>query len=107
MNRLVEELAVAKVQGNFIRWINRIRNAKLVIFDDFGLQALNHELKLAILQIMEDRYAKGSTIFASQLPIKAWYEYFNEPTIADAIMDRLTAKCSKIELKGNSLRKSS
>lgn len=107
LNRFIEELAVAKVQGTYIRWINRIRKAPLVIFDDFGLQPLNHEIKLALLQILEDRYQNGSTIIASQLPAKTWYDYIDEPTIADAIMDRLTAKCSNIELKGESLRKRS
>lgn len=107
LNRFVEQLAVAKVQGTFIKWINRIKKADLVIFDDFGLQALSHDVKLAILQILEDRYQKGSTIIASQLPIKTWYEYLQEATVADAIMDRLTAKCTKIELKGKSLRKRS
>ncbi len=107
MNRLCEQLAVAKVEGTFIKWINRIAKAKLVIIDDFGLQPLTHEVKLAILQILEDRYGKNATIIASQLPIKAWYEYLEDPTIADAIMDHLTAKASRIELKGKSLRRSS
>lgn len=107
MNRLCEQLAVAKLEGSYIKWINRISNASLVILDDFGLQPLSHDIKLAILQILEDRYAKGSTIIASQLPIKTWYEYIDQPTLSDAIMDRLTAKVSKIELKGKSLRKSS
>ena len=60
--------------------------------------------KLALLQILEDRYAKGATIITSQLPVKAWYEYINEPTLADAIMDRMTANANRIELKGESLR---
>lgn len=107
MNRLCEQLAVAKVEGTYIKWMNRISKARLVILDDFGLQPLTHDVKLAILQILEDRYAKASTIIASQLPVKAWYEYIDEPTIADAIMDRLTAKASKIELQGKSLRKRS
>jgi len=107
MNRLCEQLAVAKVDGTFIKWINRIAKANLIIIDDFGLQPLTHDVKLAILQILEDRYAKNATIIASQLPIKAWYEYIDDATIADAIMDRLTAKASKIQLKGKSLRKSS
>lgn len=107
MNRLCEQLAVAKVDGTFIKWINRIAKANLIIIDDFGLQPLTHDVKLAILQILEDRYAKNATIIASQLPIKAWYEYIDDATIADAIMDRLTAKASKIQLQGKSLRKSS
>ncbi len=107
LNRFIEELAVAKVQGTYIKWMNRIRKAPVVIFDDFGLQALSHDLKLALLQILEDRYQQGSTIIVSQLPLNNWYDYIDEPTIADAIMDRLMAKCSKIELTGQSLRKRS
>ena len=107
MNRFCEQLAIAKVDGSFIKWINRIQKADLIIIDDFGLQPLSHQIKLALLQIFEDRYAKSSTIIASQLPLSKWYEYLDEPTIADAIMDRLTAKSSKIELTGKSLRRSS
>ena len=84
-----------------------MQKAQLIILDDFGLQPLTHDVKLAILQILEDRYGKASTIIASQLPVKSWFDFINEPTIADAIMDRLTAKSSKIELSGKSLRKSS
>jgi len=105
MNRLCEQIAVAKVDGTFIKWINRIQRANLIIFDDFGLQPLTHDVKLAILQILEDRYGRGATIIASQLPVNKWYDYLDEPTLADAIMDRLTAKSSKIELKGKSLRR--
>ena len=107
MNRFCEQIAVAKVDGTFIKWINRIRKAALIIFDDFGLQPLDHQMKLALLQILEDRYAKSSTIICSQLPVAKWYDYIDDPTLADAIMDRLTAKSSKIELQGKSLRKSS
>jgi DNA replication protein DnaC len=104
MNRLCEQIAVAKVDGTFIKWINRLSKASLLIFDDFGLQPLTHDVKLAILQILEDRYGKGSTIIASQLPHNKWHDYLDEPTLADAIMDRLTAKSSKISLQGKSLR---
>lgn len=107
MNRLCEHILVSKAEGTYIKWINRIQKAKLIILDDFGLQPLNSEIRLALLQILEDRYAKASTIIASQLPTKAWYDYMKDPTLADAIMDRLTAKCSKVELKGKSLRRSS
>ena len=86
-------------------WLNQIAKTPLLILDDFGLQPLDHQMKLTLLQILEDRYAKGATIITSQLPVKAWYDYINEPTIADAIMDRLSAYAHKIELKGESLRK--
>ena len=106
MNRFYEQIAVAKVDGSYIRWINRIQRAALIIFDDFGLQPLNHQIKLTLLQILEDRYANSSTIICSQLPVAKWYDYLDDPTLADAIMDRLTAKSSKINLMGDSLRRS-
>jgi DNA replication protein DnaC len=106
MNRFYEQIAVAKVDGSYIKWINRIQKAALIIFDDFGLQSLNHQIKLTLLQILEDRYAKSSTIICSQLPVPKLYDFIDDPTLADAIMDRLTAKSSKISLQGDSLRKS-
>src|ERR1700710_1047989 len=104
MNRFIEALAAARLDGTYIRWLNMIAKTPLLILDDFGLQPLTHDMKLALLQIMEDRYAKGATIVTSQLPVKAWYEYIKEPTLADAIMDRMTAHANRIELKGESLR---
>lgn len=105
MNRFLEQITIAKVDGSYIKWINRIQKAALVIFDDFGLQALNHDIRLTLLQILEDRYAKSSTIICSQLPVAKWYDYIDDHTLADAIMDRLTARSSKIELQGKSMRK--
>ena len=106
MNRFCEQIAIAKVDGTLIKWMNRIKKAKLLIMDDFGLQQMSHDVKLSLLQIFEDRYKESSTIITSQLPLSKWHAYINEPTVADAILDRLTAKYSKIELKGKSLRKS-
>lgn len=107
MNRLVEQLSIAKIEGTYIKWINRLAKASLIILDDFGLQPLTHQVKMALLQIFEDRYAKNATIIASQLPIKSWYTYIDDDTIADAIMDRITANANRINLTGKSLRKSS
>lgn len=105
MNRFTEQIALAKTDGSLLKWMNRINKAQLIILDDFGLQPISHQLKLILLQILEDRYEKNGTIICSQLPVKAWYEYFDEPTIADAILDRLIPKAHRIDLKGNSLRK--
>ncbi len=104
MNRLTEQIALAKLDGSLIKWLNRVQKAKLIILDDFGLQAITHEVKLIILQILEERYEKAATIISSQLPVNKWYDYFDEPTIADAIMDRIIPKAHRIELKGDSLR---
>lgn len=105
MNRFIEALAAARLDGTYIKWLNQIARTPLLVIDDFGLQPLEHNMKLTLLQILEDRYGKGATIITSQLPVKAWHEYIQEPTLADAIMDRLTAHAHKIELKGESLRK--
>ena len=105
MNRFFEKLAQAKLEGSFIKLLNQLEKVRLLIFDDFGLQPLNQNVKIALLQILEDRYELKSTIIASQLPFNKWYDYINEPTIADAIMDRLAENAHKIELKGESLRK--
>jgi DNA replication protein DnaC len=105
MNRFIESVAAARLDGSYITLINRIAKTPLLIIDDFGLQPLEHPMKLTLLQILEDRYAKGATIITSQLPVKTWYEFIADPTLADAIMDRLSAHAHKIELKGESLRK--
>ena len=105
MNHFIEALAAARLDGTYIRWLNQIAKTPLLILNDFGLQPLDNNIKLALLQILQDRYAKGATIITSQLPVKAWYGYIKEPTLADAIMDRLTAHANRIELKGESLRR--
>jgi DNA replication protein DnaC len=105
MSRFLEALATSRVDGSYVKLLNLLARMPVLIFDDFGLQELDHPAKLALLQILEDRYGKGATIITSQLPIKKWYEYINDPTLADAIMDRLSARVHKIDLKGESLRK--
>ena len=95
------------MDGTFTKLLNYLQKTELVILDDFGLIPFDQNLRLALLQILEDRYNKNAIIIASQLPIKNWYDYLNDPTIADAILDRLMAKNHRIELKGDSLRKKS
>lgn len=107
MNRFCEKLALAKIDGTYLKLLSYLEKVRLLILDDFGLQQLDHQVKLALLQILEDRYQTRATIIASQLPIASWHQYLNEPTIADAIMDRVTANAHRIELKGESLRKKS
>ena len=107
MNRFAEQITLAKTDGTIIKWLDRLKKAKLIILDDFGLQPLTHQVKLLILQILEDRYETSSTVICSQLPVSKWHQYFDEPTIADAILDRIIPKAHRIELKGKSLRKQS
>lgn len=105
MNRLSEKVTLSKLDGSYIKLLNHMERQTLIILDDFGLQPLTQEIRLTILQLLEDRYGKKSIIVTSQLPVAKWYEYINDPTLADAILDRLTANAHRIELKGESLRR--
>jgi DNA replication protein DnaC len=105
MNRFTEKLALAKLEGSYIKLFNLLEKIPLIILDDFGLSPLENHVKIALLQVLEDRYGKRSTIITSQLPVNKWHQYINEPTLADAIMDRLSGSAHRFELKGESLRK--
>jgi len=105
MNRFLEALGAARLDGSYLKWLNLMAKTPLLILDDFGLKPLDPDSRLTLLQIMEDRYRSGATIITSQLPVNKWYGYINEPTLADAILDRLTAHAHRIDLKGESLRK--
>jgi DNA replication protein DnaC len=107
LNRFTEKIMVAKLDGSFVKLLNQLERVSLLILDDFGLAPMDQNTRLALLQILEDRYAKKSVIIASQLPIGKWHEYIAEPTLADAIMDRLLTNAHRFELKGESLRKKS
>ncbi len=105
LNRFTEQIALAKTDGTLIKWMDKMKRAKLLILDDFGLQPISQAVKMTLLQILEDRYEKAAIIISSQLPVAKWYEYLDEPTVADAILDRIIPKAHRIELKGKSLRK--
>lgn len=105
MNRLIEKVTLSKLDGSYIKLLNHLERQTLIILDDFGLQNLGQDVRLTLLQLLEDRYGKKSIIVTSQLPVAKWYEYINDPTLADAILDRLTANAHRIELKGESLRR--
>lgn len=105
MNRLIEKVTLSKLDGSYIKLLNHLEKQTLIILDDFGLQSLSQEIRLTLLQLLEERYGKKSIIITSQLPVAKWYEYINDPTLADAIMDRLTANAQRIELKGESRRR--
>lgn len=105
MNRLIEKVTLSKLDGSYIKLLNHLERQTLIILDDFGLAPMTQEIRLTILQLLEDRYGKKSIIITSQLPVAKWYEYINDPTLADAIMDRMTANAIRIDLKGESLRR--
>ncbi len=96
---------MAKANARYIEEIARIERKHLLILDDFGLQTLDNLNRQAIMEIIEDRHEKGSTIITSQLPVKQWYEVIGEQIAADAILDRVVHNAQRIELKGESLRK--
>jgi DNA replication protein DnaC len=105
MSRLMEKITLSKIEGTYMRLINNIGKTDLFIMDDFGLHPLDTITRLALLQILEDRYGLKSTIIVSQLPPQNWYDYIGEPTLADAILDRLFSNAHRFDLKGESLRK--
>ena len=104
MNSFVERVALSKLDGTFLKMITSLEKNDLIILDDFGLQPMDTNTRLALLQILEERYDRKSVVIASQLPITKWYEYIGDVTLADAIMDRLVSNANKIELKGESMR---
>ncbi len=99
--RLFESLAMARADGSHLKAITRMGKTGVLILDDFGLSALNDQERKDLLEIVEDRYASGSTILTAQAPTKDWHEIIGEPTIADAICDRIFHNTYKIELHGH------
>jgi DNA replication protein DnaC len=104
-SKLFDELKIAKADGSYVKEINKIEKQDLLILDDFGLKPLDINQRLMLLELLEDRHGKRSTIITSQLPVSKWYEIIGEPTIADAILDRLVHSSHRIELNGDTLRK--
>lgn len=105
VTRLFAQLKMAKADGSAIRELAKIERQDLLILDDFGIQPLDQASRTSLLEIIEDRHGKRSTIITSQLPVKQWYEVIGEKTVADAILDRILNNTQRIELKGESLRK--
>jgi DNA replication protein DnaC len=105
MNRFLERISSSKLEGTYVKLLNQLEKTHLIILDDFGLQPLDSFTRLALLQILEDRYGKKSVIISSQLPVSKWHEFIGSPTIADSILDRLSVNAHRFELAGQSLRK--
>lgn len=103
--KLCEELALARGDGRHPRLLKSLGRADLLILDDFGLAPLDADSRHDLLEILEERYGRKSTIVTSQLPVSAWHEIIGNPTYADAILDRLTHNAHRIELTGESLRR--
>lgn len=105
ISKLFAEIKMSKLNNTYHRLITRIEKHDLLILDDFGLVPFDIDNRLALLEIIEDRHGRKSTMISSQLPVSKWHPILGDPTIADAILDRLVHQAIRIELEGESLRK--
>jgi DNA replication protein DnaC len=104
--KLFEQLMLARIQSTLPRFFERLARTELLIIDDFGITTPDRQQTLDLLEIIEDRHAKHSTIIVSQLPLGAWYDVLNaNQTAADAILDRIVHSAYRLELAGESMRK--
>lgn len=104
-SKLFNQLRIARLDGTLTRTLDNIAKQNLLILDDFGITGMDKQQALDLMEIIEDRHGKNATVIASQIPIAAWYDIIPDSTIADAILDRLIHTATRIELKGDSLRK--
>ena len=103
--RLLSELAIARADGSYPKLLTSLAKTEVLVIDDFGLAKLNAENRRDLLEITEDRYGIRSTVITSQLPVENWHDIVGDPTLADAILDRLVHSSYRLNLKGESMRK--
>lgn len=103
-SHLFNKLKLGKVDGTYLKELAKMNKADLLILDDFGLQAFDNLAREALMDIIDERYNRTSTIVSSQLPVSTWYDIIGDNTMADAILDRLVHSSHRIDLKGESLR---
>ena len=103
--RLFEELRIAHGDGSFSKRLSALAKADLLILDDWGLASLDQSGRNDLLEVLDDRVGTRSTVITSQLPVEHWHAYLNDPTLADAILDRVLHSAHKLALAGESLRK--
>jgi DNA replication protein DnaC len=103
--KLFTVLRMSRADESYLRQIKRLERQDLLILDDFGMQPLDEMTRMMLLEIIEDRHQKSSTIIASQVPVAKWHEIIGESTVADAILDRLVHTAHRLELSGESMRK--
>ncbi len=104
-SRLIEELRIAHGDGSFTRRLAQLARIDVLLIDDFAQTALEASDRSDLLELIDDRVNIRSSVITSQLPIERWHEYLNDPTLADAILDRIVHRSHKLKLKGDSLRK--
>ena len=103
--RLFQDLAIAKADGRYDKLLRALARCHLLVLDDWGTAPLTDEQRRDLFEVIEDRYDSGSTLIAAQLPVKHWHEIIGDPTLADAILDRLIHNAYTITLKGESMRR--
>ena len=103
--RIVEELAIARVSGTYASTLAKISRIEVVVLDDFLLTPMKDAERRDLLEVLEDRYGRASTVITSQMPTKTWHDALNDPTIADAICDRVLHNAHLVDLTGQSMRK--
>jgi DNA replication protein DnaC len=104
-SKLFARLKSGKADGTYLKEITKIEKQDLLIIDDFGIQPLDQQSRTILMEIIEDRHGKKSTLLTSQVPINQWHEVIGEQTIADAILDRIVHDAQRLQLKGESMRK--
>ena len=103
--RLLHDLEIAKGDGRYRKLLASIERTDVIVLDDWGLAPLNSQQRRDLLEILDDRYGKRSTLITSQLPVDKWHAYLDDPTLADAILDRVTHNAHHLALTGESMRK--
>ena len=104
-NKLFARMKMAKADGSYLKQLRKMERQDLQIIDGFGIQPLDAQSRVVLMEIIEDRHGKRSTMFTSQVPVEVWYEVIGEQTIADAILDRIIHDAHRLKLTGDSLRK--
>jgi len=103
--RLVNELAVARADGSYLRLLNKLAKVDILVLDDWGLSPLDGQTQHDVLEIIDDRAGTKSTLITSQLPANKWHDMVADPSVADALLDRLVGTAIHLHLKGESMRK--
>ncbi len=103
--KLFARLKMAKADGSYMKVVTKLERQQLLILDDFGIQPFDAQSRATLLDIVEDRHQKRSTVVTSQIPVKEWYDIIGDKTIADAILDRIVHHSLRVELYGESLRR--
>lgn len=105
MPKLFATLALARGDGRYARLLRTLGAVQLLVLDDWGLEPLDEQARRALLEILEERYCRRSTIVTSQVPASAWHEIIGNPTYADAILERLVHNAQRLQLTGESMRR--